>query len=405
MKRVHIIGAGTEPWNLPQGIKDLVYGADLLVGGERLLAPFSDFKGDVVPVKGALDKMLKRVEKEATRGRKVVVLADGDPLFFGIGRKVMEFLGKDGVEFRPNVTTLQAAASLLKIPWENIKTVSLHGRKDIWPLLRALAFSDAVGVYTGDAQGPVRVARIMTERGINTFTMTVLEDLGREGQKVREISLEEAEKIEFSPLNFLLLHRVKQPEFPVGLGIEDDAYLHDRGMITKREARVLGLALMRIGPRDTVWDLGAGCGSVAIESSYLAREGRVYAVEKDPARVRQIRENIRRTGAYGVEAFEGEMPACLASLPDPDRVFLGGGLRHGQGILEAIGERLRPGGSMVVNTVLVGSLGRVKEYLGTINWPFAITQVHVARSRETSGDLRLEGLNPVFVLSTQKPEG
>jgi len=404
MKKVRIIGAGMDPWNMPEGFNDLIYGADILVAGGRFLALFQDFKGEAIPVKGDLDKVFKRIEEEADRDREVVVLADGDPLFFGIGRRLMDFLGKDRVEFHPNVTTLQVAASLLKIPWEDIRTVSLHGRKDIRPLLRALAFSDRVGVYTGDAQGPALVARVLRDRGIETFAMTVLEDLCREGQKVREVSLEEAEKLQFSHLNFLLLRRVRQPEIPLGLGIEDDSYVHERGMITKREIRVVALALMRVRPGNTVWDLGAGCGSVAIEASCFSREGRVYAVEKDRERAQQIGENIRRTGAYGVEVVEGTMPGCLVSLPDPDRVFLGGGLRHGQEILEPVAERLRPGGRMVVNAVLMGSLWQVKGYLETLKWPFGITQVHVARSRETSGDLRLEGLNPVFVLSAQKPK-
>lgn len=404
MKKVRIIGAGMDPRNMPEGINDLICGADLLVAGERLLAPFQDFEGEMVPVKGALERVFKRIGEEADRDREVVVLADGDPLFFGIGRKLMEFLGKDRVEFHPNITTLQVAASLLKIPWEDIKTVSLHGRKDMWPLLRALAFSDRVGVYTGDAQGPALVARILRDRGIDTFSMTVLEDLCMEGQKVREVPLDEAEKLEFSPLNFLLLRRVRQSEIPLGVGIEDDSFVHERGMITKREIRVVALALMRVRPGDTVWDLGAGCGSVAIEASYLAREGRVYAVEKDRERARQIGENIRRTGAYGVEVVEGAMPGCLSSLPEPDRIFLGGGLRHGREILEPVAERLRPGGRMVVNAVLMGSLWQVKVYLEALKWPFDVIQVDVARSRETSGDMRLEGLNPVFVLSAQKPK-
>lgn len=405
MKSVMVIGAGMEPRDLPRGIKDLIYGADLLVGGSRLLAFFRDFKGDVLPVKADLDRVFKRIDKESACGKQVVVLADGDPLFFGIGRRLIEFLGKDRVEFHPNVTTLQVAASLLKIPWEGISTVSFHGRKDIWPLLSALAFSDAVGVYTGDTQGPALVAQILRERGVDTFKMIVLEELCSEGQKVREVPLDQADKMEFSPLNFVLLLRARHPGISLGLGIEDDSYAHEREMITKREIRAVTLAMLRVRHGDTIWDLGAGCGSIAIEGACLAREGRVYAVEKNPERARQIRENIRKTGAYGVEVVEGEMPGCLSPLPDPDRIFLGGGImRHGEWILDAAAQRLRPGGRIVINTVLMGSLGLVKEYFVAAKWPFDTIQIQVARSREISGDLRLVGLNPVFVMSARKPE-
>jgi len=403
MKTVHVIGAGMEPWNLSPKIKEMIYGADFLVAGSRLLAFVQDFKGDVLPVRGDLDRVLERIGQEAAGDRNVVVLADGDPLFFGIGGRLVEFLGQDRVEFHPNVTTLQVAASLLKIPWDSIRTVSLHGRQDIWPLLRALAFSDTVAVYTGDARGPAVVARLLTQRGIDTFAMTVLEDLCGEGQRIREIPLDRAEETEFSSLNFVLLRRKKYPDIPLRLGIDDDSYAHERGLITKREIRVVGLGLLEIRPWDTLWDLGAGCGSVAIEGSYLTREGRVFAVEKDPKRADHIRENIRRAGAYGVEVIEGEMPGCLGSLPDPDRVFMGGGMGHGEGIPSEVAERLRPGGKMVVNAVLFRSLWMIKEHLRSLNWPFEIRQIHVARSKETSGDLRLQGLNPVFIISAQKP--
>jgi precorrin-6Y C5,15-methyltransferase (decarboxylating) len=149
--------------------------------------------------------------------------------------------------------------------------------------------------------------------------------------------------------------------------------------------------------------MGAGCGSVAIEASIPAYKGIVLAMERDPERVQLIRENIRRTGAYGVEAVQGEMPACLESLPDPDRVFIGGGAGHDNRVLEAAAGRLKPGGRIVLHLVLLGSLSRARDYLTSLKWSFSITQIQVSRAKETAGDQRLEALNTVFIMSAGKP--
>ena len=142
---------------------------------------------------------------------------------------------------------------------------------------------------------------------------------------------------------------------------------------------------------------------MAIEASLLAPEGRILAVEKKPSRCESIRLNIQRTGAYGVRVVEGEMPDCLKDLEDPDRVFIGGGLSRNDGVLEEALKRLKPGGKVVVHLVLMGSLQQAREILLGLGWPFTITQVQVSRSKGLAGDLRMEALNPVYVLSATKP--
>ncbi|MBE9571714.1 MAG: precorrin-6y C5,15-methyltransferase (decarboxylating) subunit CbiE, partial [Proteobacteria bacterium] len=332
-----------------------------------------------------------------------VVLADGDPLFFGIGKRLIDAFGKGTVVIYPNVTTLQVAASKLKIPWHDIQTISLHGRKDIQPLLTALVKNNRVAIFTDPDFNPAKVADELIRRGVNTFSMHVFEDLGTETEKTRYFELKEAVKQTFSPLNFIILNRIKQAVIPLSSGLDDDLYLHQRGLITKREVRVTGLSSLEIEPHHTLWDLGAGCGSVAIEASLLAYEGIVLAVEKAPERIQLIRQNISRMGAYGVEVIHGEMPECLESLPDPHRIFIGGGMGKDNSVLEAATERLRPGGKLVLHLVLMGSLARARDYLKDLKWPFSITQLQVSRSKYLAGDHRLEALNPVFIISAKKP--
>ncbi len=403
MIHVHVVGLGLNPEDLPPIISECVAKAEVLVGGTRLLEWFEDHPALKLPIKSPLDQVIKRVRQEMLSGKEVVVLADGDPGFFGIGKRLVESIGKEHLRFYPNVCTLQAAAARLKIPWDNIRTISLHGRKDLWPLFRALVRDDMVGVFTDENFHPGRLAEVLMDRGVDTFRMVVFEDLGQKGEKIGFFALQDARDKSFSALNFILLERIKHPEISLHLGMEEALYMHEKGLITKREIRATGLSMLEIQTSHTVWDLGSGCGSVAIEASLLAPEGRILAVEKNPSRCESIRLNIQRTGAYGVRVIEGEMPGCLKALEDPDRVFIGGGISRNNGVLEEALNRLEPGGRLVVHLVLLGSLQQAREVLLNLGWPFTITQVQVSRSQGLAGDLRLEALNPVYILGATKP--
>jgi precorrin-6Y C5,15-methyltransferase (decarboxylating) len=403
MHQVHVVGLGVDHRDITPTALRLIDSAEVLAGGDRLLALFSDHPAVKVLIKSPLKNVIDRINQEMQSHRKVVVLADGDPLFFGIGKRLIDAFGKDTVVIYPNVTTLQVAASKLKIPWHDIQTISLHGRKDIQPLLAALVKNNRVAVFTDPDFSPAKVADELIRRGVDTFNMHVFEGLGTETEKTGRFELKETVKQTFSPLNFIILNRIKQAVIPLSLGLDDDLYLHQRGLITKREIRVAGLSALEIEPHHTLWDLGAGCGSVAIEASLLAYEGIVLAVEKAPERIQLIRQNISRMGAYGVEVIHGEMPECLEFLPDPNRIFIGGGMGKDNSVLEAATERLRPGGKLVLHLVLMGSLARARDYLEDLKWPFSITQLQVSRSKDLAGDHRLEALNPVFIISVKKP--
>ena len=403
MGRVHVIGFGLDPNNLPPEHAKRIAHAQMLVGGRRLLDHFKEHPAIKVPIQPPLTDAVYSIRKGVLEKKEVVVLADGDPGFFGIGRRLVATLGREAVVLYPNVTTLQTAASRLKIPWDDIRTVSLHGRKDIQPLLRALVRIDRVAVYTDSSFHPAVVAQELIRREVDTFHMHVCEDLGSVAERIRCFELEKVVEKRFSPLNFIILDRIKRPGHPLCLGLDDEKYLHQDGLITKKEIRAAGLSALEIEPFHTVWDLGAGCGSIAIEASVLAYDGSVHAVDRDPERVRLIRKNIRRTGAYVVETIHGDMPECLDSLPNPDCIFIGGGMGKGNSILEEAVRRLKPGGKIVLHLVLLGSLTRVIGYLSGEKWDFSVKQVHVCRSKNLGFDQRLNALNPVWIVSAAKP--
>lgn len=411
MEPVRIIGL--PPGSLvPSGsAAEALAGADLVVGGKRLLAACPD---GLIPahahrlaITGPLKPVIETIRKGARKGRRVVVLADGDPLFYGIGKRLGEELGRENLRIEPSLSTVQLAAARLALPWQDMDFVSLHGRDDYAPLYAALVRADLIAVFTDAVNTPAEVARALQERGADCFTMTVLENLGAPDERIRPLALWETWGMEFSPLNLVVLERQYPPEIPLSLGIPDHFYLHQKNLITKLPVRAAGLAHLGVAPDSTVWDLGAGCGSVAIEASHLARRGRVFAVERNKTRAAMIRENIRRTGAWLVDVVLGDMPGALDGLPEPDRIFIGGGLggesNQDSALLDTACRKLRPRGRIVVHCILLDSLHTAKAHFQARGWHFGVTQLQASATDSLAGDLRFKAQNPVFVLWAEKP--
>jgi precorrin-6Y C5,15-methyltransferase (decarboxylating) len=401
---VHVVGLRPGALTPPPGVEDILAQAQVLVAGRRLLeaAPRSCAPEKTIPISGPLAPILEEIARERAAGRLVVVLADGDPLFFGLGKRLVEELGPRRVVIHPNLCTLQMAAARVGLPWHEVRVVSLHGREDFTPLFAALARFERIAVFTDPERTPAVVAQALLERGVVDAQLLVLENLGGPGETARRLRLEEAWDLPFSELNLVIVERTAPPEIPLMLGIPDHYYFHEKGLITKQAVRAAGLAMLGVAPDAVVWDLGAGCGSVAIEASHLAHEGRVFAVEREPRRAAMIRENVRRIGAWLVETVQGEMPESLVNLPDPDRVFFGGGLGQDTRALAHACRRLRPGGRVVIHAILLDTLMRAKDYFQTHNWNFGITQIQASSADRLAGDLRLRAQSPVFIIWADK---
>ncbi|WP_347881055.1 precorrin-6y C5,15-methyltransferase (decarboxylating) subunit CbiE [Pseudodesulfovibrio sp. S3-i] len=411
MEPINIIGLAPGSLALTPFASETLAKADLVVGGKRLLKACPDQllpnSAIRLPIAGPLGPVIEAVRKAASSGRKVVVLADGDPLFFGIGKRLGEELGRENLRVEPTVSTMQLAAARLALPWQEMDFVSLHGRDDFAPLYASLVCADLIAVFTDEVNTPAEVARALLERGADCFSMTVLEDLGSPEEKIRPLALPETWGMDFAQLNLVILERQYPPEIELTLGIPDHYYLHQKNLITKLPVRAAGLAHLNVEPGSTVWDLGAGCGSVSIEASHLARRGRVFAVERNKTRAAMIRENIRRTGAWLVDTVLGTMPEILADLPEPDRIFIGGGLggdsNQDTTLLKVACDRLKPRGRMVVHCILLDSLHTAKDQFKSMGWHFGVTQLQASATDSLAGDLRFKAQNPVFVLWAEKP--
>ena len=403
---VEVIGVGDDgPAGLPPQTQALLAEADLVCGGARHLAALPAGPGERFVITKDLDGLVQRIAAARAAGRRVVVLASGDPLFYGVGATLMARLGREAVRVTPHVSAVQLAFARLGVPWHDAAVLSAHGRPLERVLGRAMA-SHTFAVLTDAVNTPAAVARALLEGGMEDAEAAVCEHLGGPRERVVRARLSAIAEQTFAPLNVLVV--LRQPSAvrwgrPL-IGQPESAYAHARGLITKAEVRAVSLGRLGLERAEVVWDVGAGSGAVAIEAASLRLDALVYAVERDAEQYRLLLANVRRYTAGNVRPVFGAAPAALADLPDPDAVFVGGaGGRLGE-VLEAAGARLRPGGCLVLNLVLLEHLHAALAWLRARGWAVDVTQVAAARGTPTGEGVRLAALNPVFVLAARRPE-
>lgn len=358
----------------------------------------------LLPLSTPLEPVITRLSQMRAAGERVVMLADGDPLLFGIGATLVRLLGQDAIELVPAVSSLQQACARLALPWHRVICLSLHGRDDLGPLNAAVSKNAPLCVLTDARMSPDVLARHLLDRGVDWFTAHVFERMGAPDEKDSHLSMAEAAGGAFGPACTLVLVPCDTPR-RARLGLNVGELAVDRGLISKKPVRAAALALLQIEPHHVVWDVGSGSGAVALEATVLAHEGRVVAVERSVGRAMSIQENRRRFGAAILDVRLGQAPECLPALPDPQRVFIGGGLsgEDGEDILGHVCLRLPPGGRVVASCVLLDTLCLCRRFFERHDWPVEISQIQASEGRELGGDVHLAAMNPVFLLAAQKP--
>ncbi len=404
-RKIDVVGLGLSPDDLTPGHRRIIAGAEVLIGGRRLLGFFPESPAEKKAVGKDIEAVLAWIRRRLDR-KAIVVLASGDPLFFGIGARLVEAFGPDRVRIHPNVSSVAAAFARIQEPWGGVRVLSLHGRKNEGELFRALAQEDRVALLTDPERNPAWLARLVLRKLGGGFRLAVMEALGTASERHGWYTLAEAAAREFREPNVVVLKReigATADRRPLCLGTPDDAFEHQGGLITKSEVRAVALSKLRLSPGQVLWDLGAGSGSVAIEASLLIGKGRIVAVEKDPERVAQIKANIRRFDVRNLRVAQAELPAGLARLPKPDRVFIGGGGRDLPAIISEAARHLKPDGVVVVNAVLLQNVSDAADALRRLGFATQIVQVQIHRSQAMPGGERLDALNPVWIITGMRP--
>jgi precorrin-6B C5,15-methyltransferase / cobalt-precorrin-6B C5,C15-methyltransferase len=392
-----IVGMGVSPAMLPEQARTVIDSADLLIGGRRLLAWFPGHAGETLVLGRDPGRVLKDLEKKLP-GCRVVLLASGDPNFFGIAALAYRSLGTQRVRVLPQVTAFQAAFARMREPWDDAVFISVHGR-NISCLNRIVNGTGTFVVYCDATNTPARVAGYLTgiDTGLGRCRTWVFDRLGTPDEQVHRGLLKKFLQRACSPLSMLVIIKETPPPART-LGIDDDLFVHQRGMITRRDIRVLSLARLRLGDARVLWDIGAGSGSISVEAAAHYPGLQVYAVEQDEARYRELAENIAAFKVPSVTAVHGAAPAALKALPDPDAVFIGGSDARLSAILRAVRPRLSPGGHVVINCVLPDTLSEVSAWLHRHRWRYDVTAVQLSRLSPEKKPPIFRAQNPVCIV-------
>ncbi|MBK9951279.1 MAG: precorrin-6y C5,15-methyltransferase (decarboxylating) subunit CbiE [Candidatus Competibacteraceae bacterium] len=404
---IQVIGMGMEAGALGQAARTALEQAELIIGSTAHLAATpenlsAEKRPYPSPMSGLPDLL------RANAGRRIAMLASGDPLFFGIGSTLLRQFSAEQLVFHPNISSIQAAFARLGRPWQQAQWVSLHGRP-LASLRAALQGHRLYALLTDRDSAPAAIARILVETGFGESSVWVAEDLGSDQEQFRAFQVTELADatLAFSPLNVVLLETRGPggllPEFP---GIPDERFSTGaepgKGLLSKREVRLTILSLLAPRAGEVGWDVGAGCGGVAVEWARWNSQGEVYAIEVHAERLEHLGINRERFGVISnLHVIAGRAPDAFTDLPDPHAVFIGGSSGGLGEMLEAVWARLRPGGRLVASAVTEDSRVDLHAFVGdrAAEW----TELSVARAEKLAGQRIMRPYLPVLLLKLEKP--
>ncbi|GAA3447171.1 precorrin-6y C5,15-methyltransferase (decarboxylating) subunit CbiE [Planomonospora venezuelensis] len=399
---VTVVGIGADGWaGLAQAARRELHAAEVLMGSARQLALVPEPTAERVvwpsPLLPALPALMA-----AQQGRRVCVLASGDPMFHGIGTTLVRLLGPERIRVLPAPSSVSLACARLGWAADQVEVVSLV-TGPVESLHTAVHEGRRILVLGADGRAAAQVAALLTARGYGRSPMAVLERLGGPEERVVSGTAARWALPVAQDLNIVAAECRADPgtvPLPCVPGLPDEAFEHD-GQLTKAEVRAVTLSRLAPVPGELLWDVGAGAGSVAIEWMRCHRANRAVAVERDPRRAARAAGNAAGLGVPGLSVVNGPAPGALAGLEPPDAVFIGGGVTA-PGVVEACWAALRPGGRLVANAVTVESEAVLASWYGELGGD--LVRLAVGRAAPVGGFTGWKPLMPVTIWTAVKPE-
>lgn len=402
---VQVIGMGMAAGMLSQAALAALARAEFIVGAASHLTALPELTAEKRPYPSPMSGLWDLLRANA--GRRIALLASGDPLFHGISGTLLRHLSPEHLVFHPNVSSIQSAFARLGRPWQQAQLVSLHGRP-LASLRAVLQTNRLYGLLTDRTNSPVAIARVLVETGFGESDLWVAEELGVATERFRRFRATELADadMEFSPLNVVILETRGPggvlPEFP---GIPDERFSTGaepgKGLLSKREVRLTILSLLAPRAGEIGWDVGAGCGGVSVEWARWNPHGEVHAVEYHPERLEHLGINRERFGVVAnLHIAAGHAPEALAELPDPHAAFIGGSSGNLREMLDMVWSRLRPGGRLVASAVTEDSRVDLHTFVGdrAAEW----TELSIARGERLAGQRVMRPYLPVLLMKLEK---
>ncbi|MBI5212788.1 MAG: precorrin-6y C5,15-methyltransferase (decarboxylating) subunit CbiE [Nitrospirae bacterium] len=412
MNKIYVIGIGYKP--LEKRAQEIISNSSVILASNRLSEVFKGYDEfeavkDRVKVINNVDETINFIKSKISNLNQIILLASGDPTFFGIGRRAVREFGRDAVEIISDLSCIQIAFSRIKESWDDAFLMSLHGgpdpekrrrlpyeTNDIPSLLQKY---NKIAVLTDKENNPSEIAKVLLQSEIIIY---VCEKLGYEDERITEGTPQEIAKMSFSSPNVVIIKQSEagfQPS-PIPFGLKENELAHSRGLITKDEVRAITIHKLRLPQKGVFWDIGAGSGSVSIEAARLYPELKVFSIEKDEEQIDHIKENKGRFNASNIEIVKGEAPDVLNGLPLPDRVFIGGSGERLKEIMDYVIETKVK--LIVVNAATIETMNDAVECFENHGYNIAISEISVSRAKTIAGKRHMSALNPVFIITGEK---
>lgn len=422
--KIDIVGLGVaEHAVLSDAAQEALLSCDVVMGSERQLQSIEHLPLANDNTQRMLLPKLSTLKAciDGFAGKRICVLASGDPLFYGIGRWFSRTfsqssssklgaselgeselgkleLGALQLVFHPAISSIQAACHKRGMSLQDAEVLSLHGRP-FEKIRTKLKANTQLLILTDKYSHPVALAQECVAAGFAASRLTVCENLGYASEKIQTYAVDDmlaSTDLSFSDLNIVMIDVKGLGNFlPVFPGIPDEHYLTGaepgKGMISKREVRLMILSFLQVGNGDVVWDVGAGCGGVAVELAYWHERAKVHAIECNRERAGYLAQNSARFGVgANLHIHEGRAPACFADCPAPNKVFIGGSDGVLDTLLRDVWQRLPAHGVLVVSSVVAKSKLCIKHFINALHeeqQPYRVesTEISVKRGTEAAG--------------------
>ncbi len=409
MNVINIIGMGQSKKDLTQNHLNIINQCDVIIAGKRHLKLF-DLPGiQKIAIKSSIKNIVDTI-KEKMDSSKIVVLASGDPLFYGVGSTLIHYFDKEQIKIHSNISSVSSAFAAIKEPWHDAKIISLHGKQKKPFSFSTLAEDSKVAFLTDPKNNPQFIAEELIKKQFTDFKLCVLENIGsREKEKITWFNeLKMVTKQNFSQPNIVILKKEQKDNVSheTYIGMRDSEFRHSKGLITKSEVRSITLSKLKLSKKDHVlWDIGSGSGSLGIEAAIQIPEGYVYAIEKNQNRIADIDYNIKKFNCKNIKVLNRAFSDGVDEIINtPDRIFIGGGGKNLKQIINRCCEKLAPSGVIVINTVLIQNFEAALNVLKELKFDPQAVQIQISRSKAMPFGDRFEALNPVWIISGAKPE-
>ncbi|MCX8044725.1 MAG: precorrin-6y C5,15-methyltransferase (decarboxylating) subunit CbiE [Desulfobacterota bacterium] len=395
--KIFVIGIGVSKEGLSSCGHKIIGSADVLFGGRRLLAMFPESAAQKIEIKSNINELINKL-KTISNKKRAVVLASGDPNFFGIAAVLYRAFPKNRLEIIPNITAFQAAFARIKESWDNAQFFSVHGR----PLACLDAILRTCGmfvVYCDNVNTPAKVLRYMVGKApwLRHEQVWICDRLGEKEERIIAGNVGTLTDIQTSDLSLMIIKQTQNAP-TLSFGIPDNIIPHERTMITKRDIRLLVLARLNLAHAAVLWDIGAGSGAVSVEAANLYPRLSVFAVERDKKRYENIVKTIQKYRLVSLTSVFGEAPSSLKELPAPDAVFIGGSGGRLSGIMAVVKQRLAPKGSLVINCVTLETLAEALEHLRRWGWQYEVVSVQHAYLCSDDRPALFRPATPVYIV-------